>query len=68
MGASDPPHALVGLADKCFRSFEYVLETSLYAFMKRAAAGEAQVLSIKTNTIGDRERSWASVVEDMQEE
>ena len=55
-GAGDPPHALVGLADKCFLFFEYVLETSLYAFMKRGAAGEAQVPSIKTNTIGDRER------------
>ena len=34
----------------------------------RAVSGDARVLSIKTNTIGVRERSWASVVEDMREE
>ena len=56
------------LADGCSLSLEYVLETSLYAFMKRAVAGEVQILSIKTNTDGDWERSWASVVEDMKEE
>ena len=67
-GAGEPPYALEGLADWCILLLECVLETSLHAYMKRAAAGEARVLSIKTNTIGDRERSWASVVEDMQEE
>ena len=67
-GSGEPPRALVGLADGSFLFLEYVLETSLDAFMKRAVSGEARVLPIKTNTIGVRERSWASVVEDMREE
>ena len=63
-GSGDPPRALVWLADGCFLFLEYVRETSLDAFMKRANAGEAQILSIKTNIIGDRERSWTRVVEE----
>lgn len=67
-GQGAPPRALIGLQDGSLLFVEYVLAGDLEAFLARGSSRDARLLPLVHNHGGKRDRSLASVVEDMREE